>query len=45
LGESIGMAAAVAHGRCMDLPPGKKKTLRTAKNKPPTWMGGGFLDG
>ena len=24
LGESIGMAAEVAHGRCTDLPPGKK---------------------
>jgi dihydrolipoamide dehydrogenase len=24
LGESIGMAAEVAHGSCTDLPPGKK---------------------
>ena len=45
LGESIGMVAVVGHGRCMDLPPGKKKTLRTAKKKPPTWTDGGFFDG
>ena len=27
LGESVGMAAEVAHGSCTDLPPAKKKQL------------------
>jgi hypothetical protein len=26
LGESIGMAAEVAHGACTDVPPGRKQT-------------------
>jgi hypothetical protein len=33
LGESIGMAAAVALGSCKDLPPGKKKTLCNEKKE------------
>ncbi|MFX7836732.1 hypothetical protein ABTK27_19225, partial [Acinetobacter baumannii] len=30
LGESLGMAAAVAHGSCTDVPPVRKKEARTA---------------
>jgi dihydrolipoamide dehydrogenase len=39
LGESIGMAAEVAHGSCTDLPPGKKQTLRAANKKASTREG------
>jgi hypothetical protein len=33
LGESIGMAAEVAHGSCTDLPPVKKSKLRAANKE------------
>jgi hypothetical protein len=44
LGESIGMAAEVAHGSCTDLPPGKKSTLQapTKKSRQPERVGGFF---
>jgi hypothetical protein len=33
LGESIGMAAEVAHGSCTDLPLSKKSTLQAPTEK------------
>jgi Pyridine nucleotide-disulphide oxidoreductase, dimerisation domain/Pyridine nucleotide-disulphide oxidoreductase len=38
LGESIGMAAEIAHGSCTDVPPVRRQAKREALTKSPNWQ-------